>query len=120
MIKIPVTLFALVTILAAPAGTAAAQNAAAPVPKLRFAVILTRHGVRSPTWTLSELNAYSGQPWPDWGVAPGNLTPRGSNLMTLFGSYYRLYFAAAGLLRPEGCADAGYVYIRADSECATL
>jgi 4-phytase/acid phosphatase len=119
MIKIPVTLFALVTILAAPAATAAAQNAAAPVPKLRFAVILTRHGVRSPTWTLSELNAYSGEPWPDWGVAPGNLTPRGSKLMMLFGSYYRLYFAAAGLFHGTGCEDASHVHIRADAGSRT-
>jgi 4-phytase/acid phosphatase len=118
--KRPAHLFALITILfAATAATAGSQDTAA-APKLRFAVILTRHGIRSPTWALPDLNAYSSQPWPDWGVAPGNLTPRGSNLMTLFGSYYRLYFAAAGLLRPEGCADAGYVYIRADSESRTL
>ena len=118
MMKIPVTLFALVTILAA-AATAAMPNTAAPVPKLRFAVILTRHGVRSPTWTPSELNAYSGEPWPDWGVAPGNLTPRGSKLMTLFGSYYRLYLAATGLLHSTGCEDASHIYIRADAESRT-
>ena len=120
MMKITVTVFALVTIFhAAPAATAATPNTAAPFPKLRFAVILTRHGVRSPTWTLSELNAYSGGPWPDWGVAPGNLTPRGSKLMTLFGSYYRAYLAAAGLLHSAGCEDASHVYIRADAESRT-
>jgi 4-phytase/acid phosphatase len=120
MMKITVTLFALVTIFhAAPAATAATPNTAAPFPKLRFAVILTRHGVRSPTWTLSELNAYSGGPWPDWGVAPGNLTPRGSKLMTLFGSYYQAYLAAAGLLHSAGCEDASHVYIRADAESRT-
>jgi 4-phytase / acid phosphatase len=118
MMKIPVSLFALVTILAA-AATAAMPNTAAPVPKLRFAVILTRHGVRSPTWTLSELNAYSGEPWPNWGVAPGNLTSRGSKLMTLFGSYYRLYLAATGLLHSTGCEDASHIYIRADAESRT-
>jgi 4-phytase / acid phosphatase len=115
MTKIPVSLFVLVTIfLSASAATAGASNTAAPVPKLRFVVILTRHGVRSPTWAISELNAYSGEPWPDWGVAPGNLTPHGSKLMTMFGSYYRLYLASAGLLHPAGCEDAGHVYIRAD------
>jgi len=40
--------------------------------------------------------------------------PHGSKLMTMFGSYYRLYFASAGLLHPAGCEDAGHVYIRAD------
>jgi 4-phytase/acid phosphatase len=117
---IPVKLLALVTILlAATAATAVTPDTAAAVPKLRFAVILTRHGVRSPTWTLADLNTYSSEPWPDWGVAPGNLTPRGSTLMTLLGSYYRLYFANAGLLRSAGCEDASHVHILADSESRT-
>jgi len=119
--KIPVKLFALITIfLAATAATAGTPETSAAASKLRFAVILTRHGVRSPTWTLPDLNAYSSEPWPDWGVAPGNLTPRGSKLMTLFGSYYRRYFAAAGLLQSAGCEDAGHVYFRADAESRTL
>ena len=108
--RLPVKLFALIAILlAANAATAGTPDTAATAPKLRFAVILTRHGVRSPTWTPPDLNAYSAEPWPDWGVAPGNLTPRGSKLMTLFGSYYRRYFAAAGLLQSAGCEDAGHV-----------
>ena len=118
--KIPVRLFALMAIfIAAAAATVGTPDTAATGPKLRFAIILTRHGVRSPTWTPPELNAYSGEPWPDWGVAPGNLTPHGSKLMTLFGSYYRLYFAAAGLLHPAGCEDAGHVHIRVDPESRT-
>jgi 4-phytase/acid phosphatase len=96
-----------------------AQTTATMEPKLKFAVVLSRHGVRSPTWKLSDLNEYSAEPWPDWGVAPGNLTPRGGKLMTLFGSYYRLYFAAARLLRTTGCEDAGHVRIRADVESRT-
>jgi 4-phytase / acid phosphatase len=119
--KIPVKLFALMTIfLAATAATAGTTDTAATAPKLRFAVILTRHGIRSPTWTLPDLNAYSSEPWPDWGVAPGKLTPRGRELMTLFGSYYRRYFAAAGLLHSTGCGDAGHVRILADAESRTL
>ena len=109
----------LAILLAAPAAVPAIQNTA-PAPKLRFVVILTRHGVRSPTWAQSELNTYSADPWPNWGVAPGNLTPHGDKLMTQFGSYYRLYFAAAGLLHSGGCEDARHVYIRADAESRTL
>src|SRR2546426_335144 len=86
-----------------------ARNVSAREPKLRFAVILTRHGVRSPTWTAEQLNAYSSDPWPNWGVPPGNLIPQGSKLMTLFGSYYRLYFSAAGLLHATGCEDAAHI-----------
>lgn len=96
-----------------------AQSTATTEPKLKFVVVLTRHGVRSPTWSLSELNAYSVEPWPDWGVPPGNLTPHGSKLMTLFGSYYRLYFAAAGLLHSTGCEDAGQVRIRTAMDSRT-
>src|SRR4029077_490647 len=119
--KIPGKLLALVTIfLAATAATAGTPDTPAAAPKLRFSVILTRHGIRSPTWTLPELNAYSAEPWPDWGVAPGNLTPRGSKLMTLFGSYYRLYFSAAGLLSPTGCEDSRRIHIRADAESRAL
>jgi 4-phytase/acid phosphatase len=118
--KIAVYWFAVVTVfLPAITTTATAQDAEAGAPKLKFAVILTRHGVRSPTWTTSDLNEYSAEPWPDWGVAPGNLTPRGSKLMTLFGSYYRLYFAAAGLLHSTGCEDVGHVHFRADAESRT-
>jgi 4-phytase/acid phosphatase len=115
--KILVGLCAVITILLSAAAATAGTADTTPAPKLRFAVILTRHGVRSPTWTPQELNAYSSQPWPDWGVPPGNLTPRGNKLMTLFGSYYRLYFA--NLLRSTGCEDAGHVYFLADAESRT-
>ena len=118
--RIRFQLFALVAIfVTATTAIAATPNAAAGVPKLRFAVILTRHGIRSPTWTSEDLNAYSSEPWPDWGVAPGNLTPRGNTLMTLFGAYYRLYFADTGLLRSAGCDDASHVHILADAESRT-
>ena len=117
--EIPVGLLAAIAIVLASAVAAARTPDVAPVPKLRFAVILTRHGVRSPTWTPQDLNAYSSEPWPDWGVPPGNLTARGSKLMMLFGSYYRLYFADAGLLRSNGCEDAAQVYFVADAEPRT-
>jgi 4-phytase/acid phosphatase len=96
-----------------------ARNVSAGETKLKFAVILTRHGIRSPIWPTQLLNSYSSDAWPNWGVPPGNLTPQGSKLMQLFGSYYRLYFSAAGLLRPAGCEDAGHIHIRADAEQRT-
>jgi len=105
------------TFLAATLAVAGSPDSAGA--KLKFAVVLTRHGVRSPTWKPDDLNAYSSEPWPDWGVPPGNLTARGSHLMTLFGSYYRLYFAEAGLLRTSGCEDTGQIYFIADDESRT-
>jgi len=106
--------------LSANCATTNAQDSRAVPPKLKFTVILTRHGVRSPTWNPADLDQYSAESWPDWGVAPGKLTPHGRELITLFGSYYRRYLAAAGLLRATGCEDTGHVYILADAESRTL
>jgi 4-phytase / acid phosphatase len=120
MTKTPAKCFALVAMfLTATSSVLVAQAPVTIEAKLKFAVVLARHGVRSPTWNQAELNAYSAEPWPDWGVAPGNLTPHGGKLMTLFGSYYRLYFASAGLLLSTGCEDAKHVHIRADVESRT-
>jgi len=84
--------------------------------QLRFVLILTRHGVRSPTWTNQRLDEYSKDAWPKWPVAPGLLTPHGKQLMTLFGSYYRAWSSAHGLLSANGCADASRVYLWADTD----
>jgi len=83
-------------------------------------VIITRHGVRSPTWKTDRLNQYSSEPWPAWSVPPGNLTPHGRALMLLMGSYYREWLLSAGLLHPRGCADASRVFVYADTDQRTL
>ncbi len=82
----------------------------------RFVLVLTRHGVRSPTWTNQRLDEYAKQPWPQWPVAPGVLTPHGRQLMAFFGGYYRAWFAERKLLSSEGCADVAQVYIWADTD----
>ena len=73
--------------LAAHGGQAISRPLEAPIApeeKLRFVVIVTRHGVRSPTGKIDQLNQYSSQPWPTWTVPPGYLTEHGAKLMTLF------------------------------------
>jgi len=87
---------------------------------LKLVVILSRHGVRSSTWTPARLNAYSVQPWPAWKVQPGYLTERGFELMKRFGSYDRAALAKAGLLALQGCADAAATYIWADTDQRTM
>lgn len=109
----------LIFLLIFSTGTAAAQNAPARKPTLVFVVILTRHGVRSPITNLEELNAFSSEPWPVWGVPSGDLTPQGRKLMELLGSYYRDYFSSNGLLPPTGCEDADRIHIRADVNART-
>jgi 4-phytase / acid phosphatase len=97
-----------------------AQVAPPPAAELSFAVILSRHGVRSPTWKADRLNQYSTEAWPDWGVPPGYLTPHGKTLMELFGAYDRAYLSHAGLLSPKGCEDAGRLLFSVDSDQRTV
>lgn len=92
----------------------------AAAPQLKSVVILSRHGVRSPTWDLKRLNEYSAQPWPDFGVPPGELTPHGRELIKILGSYYRQWLGGERLLSRNGCQDAKRVYIWADTDQRTL
>jgi 4-phytase/acid phosphatase len=88
--------------------------------KLKMVVILSRHGVRSPTWTQARLDSYSVLPWPKWNVPPGNLTARGHQLLTLFGAYDRASLTQAGLLGGHACDDATSTYLWADTDQRTL
>jgi 4-phytase/acid phosphatase len=92
----------------------------AAAPRLKYVVIVSRHGVRSPTWDAARLNEYSAQPWPEWGVAPGELTPHGRELMKLMGAYYGEWLTKERLLDSKGCRDAGRVRIVADTSQRTL
>jgi 4-phytase/acid phosphatase len=94
--------------------------AAGAAPQLRYVVILSRHGVRSPTWKSERLNQYAVESWPEWGVPPGNLTPHGRALMKLMGTYYREWLSGERLLSQQGCGDVGRVYIHADTDQRTL
>ena len=77
-----------------------------------FAVVVTRHGVRSITSTPPQ---YS---WADWQpVAPGYLTARGYQLMTYMGKFYRVYFGSAGI--PVSCRTPN-IYLYADKDQRTL
>ncbi len=87
--------------------------------KLQFVVYLSRHGVRSPTGTAAQLNAYSAAPWPAWSVPPGYLTAHGYQLMQIFGAYDRMQLSSEGLLNAKGCEDASRVTFYADSDQRT-
>src|SRR5262249_50926350 len=88
--------------------------------QLQYVVIISRHGVRSPTWENSRLNEYSAQPWPEWGVPPGNLTPRGRELIKLMGGYYGQWLKSERLLAGSGCTPARRIFIWADTDQRTI
>jgi len=112
-------------VLLFPAGSifSAAQPSPAPAisagPDLQFAVILTRHGVRSPTGKPEQYAPYSASPWPEWNVPPGYLTAHGYELMKFFGAFDRIKLSGEGLLAATGCADAARVTIIADTDQRT-
>jgi 4-phytase / acid phosphatase len=110
----------LILCLLGAASPISAQRAEKSPDTLKFVVIISRHGVRSPTGTPEQLNQYSAQPWPQWDVPPGYLTPQGARLMNLFGAYYRSYLAQQGLFHSAGCADAAHVSFYSDSDQRTV
>lgn len=82
---------------------------------LQKVVIVSRHGVRTPTAPAAELALWSAEPWPTWNEPVASLTPRGAELARLMGRYYREYAGLYGALPAAGCPAAGTVYVYADS-----
>ncbi|WP_145587199.1 AppA family phytase/histidine-type acid phosphatase [Yersinia kristensenii] len=85
---------------------------------LERVVILSRHGVRSPTKQTQLMNDVTPDKWPQWPVKAGYLTPRGAGLVTLMGGFYGDYFRSYGLL-PAGCPADGAIYVQADVDQRT-
>jgi 4-phytase / acid phosphatase len=116
------SLFAFTALLAfcatSPAQSATAPTSA-PAADLQLVVMLSRHGVRSPLTSQSELDRYSAAPWPKWDVAPGIQTAHGNELMQIFGGWDRARWSSEGLLAQTGCADAVHVTIIADTDQRT-
>jgi len=87
---------------------------------LRFVLILSRHGVRSPTLRIDQLARFATDPWPQWEVPPGYLTPHGRLNMELMGAYYRAYYTSQGLLSGRPDTDGSRIFFRADSDERTI
>jgi 4-phytase/acid phosphatase len=77
-----------------------------PIPpgwQIERAILLSRHGVRSPQRSAEEIDRNVASPWPAWPVPPGFLTPRGAELMRLMGRYYRVLYGGRGLVEASIC-----------------
>jgi 4-phytase/acid phosphatase len=92
---------------------ALAAGPALAAPHLERVVVVMRHGVRPPIQSNAELAKYADQPWPDWPVGPGELTPHGGATVRLMGDALRAAYRADHLL-PASCAGPGEVSVWAD------
>jgi len=104
--------------LAAPAQTKKPAHKPAPAPpaELKFVLILSRHGIRPPLQPTSTLNQFSTEPWPEWEVPLGELTPHGAIAIQQMGQYLRLRYVEDGLFAPGGCPAPGDLYLYADTD----
>jgi 4-phytase/acid phosphatase len=107
-------------LLAVALAASAPTRAGEPDSELKLVIVLTRHGVRSPLQTNQTLGKYAAEPWPEWTVGPGILTPHGREAMVLFGAYYRARYVQEGLLTGRTAEDAPRVFFRADNDQRTI
>jgi 4-phytase/acid phosphatase len=86
---------------------------------LERVVLVSRHGVRSPT-SSANLAKFTSQKWPQWPVGDACLTPYGKTLASRMGEYYRAAFAESGLLPAVGRPlPANQVFVLADLDQRT-
>ena len=88
--------------------------------ELKLAIIVSRHGVRSPLQSNEELAQFAAKPWPKWEVAPGIQTAHGNLLIAQLADYYRSRYLAAGLLSGDPARDGPLVFIRTDNDQRTI
>jgi 4-phytase/acid phosphatase len=82
---------------------------------LKQIIFFGRHSVRSSVVPTAMLATMASQPYPDFGVPTGYLTPHGAQAEVLLGSYFRNYLLAEGLLTGSDAEDAQKSYFRANS-----
>lgn len=92
------------------------QSRAPASPQLRFALIVSRHGVRPPLVKAETLDTYVTSPWPEWEVPLGYLTPHGAEALAKMGEYLRLNLADSGLLPLSGCPTPAEIFLYADTD----
>ncbi len=83
---------------------------------LKQIIIFGRHNIRSSTNSPEELAKYAVDPYPEFEVPPGCLTPNGKQAARLLGAYFRQYLLAQGLLTSDEQQDLSHSYFRSKSK----
>jgi 4-phytase/acid phosphatase len=95
---------ALALAVAAPGS---AEDSEAQQYTIERVAFVMRHGIRPPTKTPAIPRGYAADPWPEWPVDAGMLTPRGASGVALLGEADRARYVTKGLLPANGCPPAG-------------
>lgn len=111
-------LFTLLAILTA-LPSVQASEATQQEDKLLKIVVLSRHGVRSPTQNRTTLEQWSSKTWPRWPVRYGYLTERGSELVTAQWKAIRPTLAEQGFLPENACPVLASYSLIADKDQRT-
>lgn len=89
--------------------------------KLKEAVVLSRHNIRSPlSGNGSALGKLTPHQWTVWSSAPSELTSRGGALETVMGQFFRKWLVDQGLFPENYVPDADEVNIYANSMQRTI
>jgi 4-phytase/acid phosphatase len=92
-----------------------APKASALDLRLTRVIMLSRHGVRSPTQGAEELRKLAPREWPTWPVGPGELTAHGEIGERILGGYFRAAYGAVGLVSSHECPSPEAVFVWADN-----
>ncbi len=106
-------MFTVALLLMMTTASAVAMKARKHEEQLRFTLIISRHGVRAP---LTPAIAYAAQPWPEWEVPLGHLTPHGADALRQMGTYMRQDLADHGLFPASGCPVHTAIYLYSDAD----
>ncbi len=77
-------------------------------------VVLSRHGVRSPTQDAKLLALWSRKEWPQWPVDKGELTSRGARLVTAMWENLRVTFEKTKIFGDR--LTPSDIYVRTDTD----
>ncbi|AOW48437.1 histidine-type phosphatase [Acetobacter ascendens] len=99
--------------IAAPEASAAQTEGTEPM--LERVVLVSRHGIRSPTKPLDKLEKKTRHTWTPWPVPPGEMTAHGQFDLGLMGQFLKSYYHVASRDSSARCLPEQPAFIWADS-----